>query len=302
MQLNPHRLLVLRAVKRMGGVHAAADALHLTPSGVSQHLTKLESEAGVRLVDRDRGGGRRRVVLTAAGHALADQAEQVAAARGRAQREAHPVRHHQPRIVRVGGFASALNQLVVPVVTGLSLSDPTLDPRITEVEEQAGVAALLAGELDLLLGERPAVDDPPRPRGVQETDLLYDPFQIVVPEAWPPMEDASEILSRSWVLPPSRNAARRALELLAIQRGISLDVRHVGHESSTMLGLVKAGLGAAIIPRLTLTQHATDHVRFYGGDLDPGSRMITVLQSYDQLSPAAGRLRERIFEQAGRSR
>lgn len=52
---------------------AAADALYLSPSAVSQQITQLELEAGVTLTER-RGRG---VRLTPAGEALVGYAERV---------------------------------------------------------------------------------------------------------------------------------------------------------------------------------------------------------------------------------
>ena len=42
--IDPRRLRVLQAVAAHGSVAAAADALHLTPPGVSQQLLALERE------------------------------------------------------------------------------------------------------------------------------------------------------------------------------------------------------------------------------------------------------------------
>jgi DNA-binding transcriptional LysR family regulator len=47
------RLRALRAVSRYGTVTAAAQALHCTPSAISQHLTKLDREIGTTLVEKD---------------------------------------------------------------------------------------------------------------------------------------------------------------------------------------------------------------------------------------------------------
>ena len=52
MHISPDRLLILRAVAASGGVGAAARQLHLAPSGISQHLARLERETGLVLVDR----------------------------------------------------------------------------------------------------------------------------------------------------------------------------------------------------------------------------------------------------------
>lgn len=58
--LPVHELLALEAVSRLGSVQAAADALHVTPSGVSHRIASLEKRMGAKLLQRDGRG----VVLT----------------------------------------------------------------------------------------------------------------------------------------------------------------------------------------------------------------------------------------------
>jgi DNA-binding transcriptional LysR family regulator len=45
--LDPRRLRILHATAEAGGIAAAARALRLTPSAVSQQLARLEQEAGL---------------------------------------------------------------------------------------------------------------------------------------------------------------------------------------------------------------------------------------------------------------
>src|SRR3954467_11878569 len=103
MRLDPHRLLVLRAVQRAGGVQPAARALYLSPSAVSQHLTRLEAETQLSLVDRAQRGGGRNLVLTAAGHALGEEGERVAEALAGAERAVMALRGERYGVVRIGG-------------------------------------------------------------------------------------------------------------------------------------------------------------------------------------------------------
>ena len=73
MDISAHRIAVLLAVHRAGGVVAAADLLHLSPSAVSQQIRLLENEAGVRVLDRTPAGA----VLTDSGRVLAEAAERI---------------------------------------------------------------------------------------------------------------------------------------------------------------------------------------------------------------------------------
>src|SRR5262245_9845713 len=151
MTIDPRRLLVLRSVRRAGSVLAAAGALHLTPSGISQHLARLEAETGLTLVDRSRRGGGRSLVLTVAGQQLADHADRVADGIAAAEHTAEALRGRRSGPVRIGGFASVLDVLVAPAITLLSAASPAIEPHVTEIDDVAGTIELRAGNLDLLL-------------------------------------------------------------------------------------------------------------------------------------------------------
>lgn len=287
MSLDPHRLLVLRAVRRAGGVLAAARLLHLTASGVSQHLAKLEAEAGVALVDRTQRGGGRSLRLTAAGHALADHAERIADALADAERELAARSGRPSGALRVGGFSVALSELVAPIAMQLAVTDPALQAHIYEVTEAEGFAMVAAGDLDLMLAEGPGPNSPPRPPGLTEVDVLRDPFHVVLPLAWAPVTEPAQLLARTWITTSYDSATRRALERLCAEHGIALDSRDIGEGTSrTLLAMVANGLGAAIIPELTLGQNPNPDIRISDGVLDPGARMITVLHRQGDRSPA----------------
>ena len=68
--IDLHRLRVFRAVVADGSINGAAATLGYTPSAVSQHLTALQRETGLSLIERQGRG----VVPTAAGRAVAHEA------------------------------------------------------------------------------------------------------------------------------------------------------------------------------------------------------------------------------------
>lgn len=279
MQIDPHRLMVLRAVARAGGVLPASRALHLSASGVSQHLAKLEAEVGVELVDRSRRGGGRSLALTAAGRALARHAEQLASTLTAAEREMD--RFSQPRsgAVRIGGFASVLTGLVAPVVMALSIAEPGIEPLVHEVDEDDAVARLRDGQLDLVVAERATPERPTRIRGVREVVLVRDPYLVALPAGWPPGDDPRNLLRGPWVGLARSNASRQNLERLCGEHDLELDVRHECRDSTTMLALVAAGLGAALVPQLTWSHQVRTNVRIDTRLLDPGARVLTVLHT-----------------------
>ncbi|MEJ5945562.1 LysR family transcriptional regulator [Pseudokineococcus basanitobsidens] len=286
MSLDPRRLLVLRAVRRAGGVLPAARALRLTPSAVSQAVTRLEQEAGVALVDRSRRGGGRSLELTSAGHALADRAEEVADALAAAERETAAHRGGASGPVRVGGFATVLRRLVAPAVGALALAGSGVVPEVVEVDETSGLRALRAGRLDLLLVERALGDDPPQRPGLAVEDLMHDAYRVVVPAAWQPPDELAELLGRPWVASPEGQAGRVVLGRLAAAGGRSPHVQHVCLEASAMLALVGAGLGAAVVTELALAYLPHPGARATAGSIDAGARVISVVHRSGRADPS----------------
>jgi DNA-binding transcriptional LysR family regulator len=285
MRIDPHRLLVLRAVQRAGGVLPASRALYLSPSAVSQHLSRLEAETGLSLVDRAQHGGGRSLALTAAGHALAEQGERVAEVLAEAERAAMALRGERSGPVRIGGFATVLRRLVGPAVVDLAIAEPSIVPTVTEVGEADGLAQLRAGELDLLILERRP--DAAPPRGVVAEDLLRDAYRVVVPASWPVHDDAETLLGGRWIAGHEGTPARAALDALAAAAGVKLDIRHLCDEFTSMLALAGAGLGAAVVTDLVLEFLPLTNVRVSAGPLDPGARIIYVAHRRGRAEPGA---------------
>src|SRR5260370_17231778 len=100
--MDVERLRLLRELADRGTVNAAADAMSLTPSAVSQQLKILQREAGVPLLEPDG----RRLRLTDAGRILVTRTDEVLAALDRAQADMDSYRTTPTRTVRVGLFRS----------------------------------------------------------------------------------------------------------------------------------------------------------------------------------------------------
>ncbi|EDX22666.1 lysR-family transcriptional regulator, partial [Streptomyces sp. Mg1] len=99
------KLRILRTLAEQGTVTATAEALHLTPSAVSQQLTNLARQLGVPLLEAQG----RRVRLTDAAHLVLRNAEAVFAQleRGR-RRDRRLSGGARPGEARVGAFSTAV--------------------------------------------------------------------------------------------------------------------------------------------------------------------------------------------------
>jgi DNA-binding transcriptional LysR family regulator len=252
MELDPRRLTVLAAIARTGGVLAAADALHVTPSAVSQQLARLERETGVTLVVR----GGRRLELTPAGEALAEHGRRIVEELAAATDTVTELTDSVTGTVTLASFVTAIAALVGPALRALQATHPAITVRL--VPEESALARLRAGTTDLVMVELDAGSHRPPARGLRDVALLDDPYLLVLPAGWalPSGERRSTrlrgALELPWIAGPPGSATRSVLDRLGRDAGATPRIAHEVEEFPAVLALVRAGLGVAVVPRLAL--------------------------------------------------
>src|SRR3954447_3185312 len=117
--MDPRRLLTFRAVAHERSFSRAAEKLSLSQPSVSHQIALLESEVGVRLLDRGRGGLR----LTAAGEILVGHADQIAWRLELADRQVAQAAEARCETLRIGSFPTAMAAFVPLAVTRLRESE-----------------------------------------------------------------------------------------------------------------------------------------------------------------------------------
>ncbi|MHA7290410.1 LysR family transcriptional regulator [Arthrobacter sp. MDT3-24] len=259
MDIDPRRLRVLLAVARTGGVLAAADELGISPSAVSQQLTKLEDETGHALVVRTPKGS----VLTPAGLAVAEAGEEIeralSVARARIEGGAKIA-----GIVRVGGFTSFVRTVVIPRLPEWRTQYPQLQIRIVEDDFPDLMRLLRQRQLDAVVVELDSTTAEQRSlsAGMTEEPLLDEPWKLVVPSGALLTTENIDLarLPLPWlgVDPTAANAA--VLGRLRQSTGAQMESAHQYQETLTALALVAAGEGIAIVPTLALSGIAHDGV------------------------------------------
>lgn len=263
MHLSPDRLLILRAVAAAGGVGAAARQLHLAPSGISQHLARLERETGLVLVDRFYSGGQRPLRLTAAGQRLAAHGSRLAEVLADAADDVYALSERLSGTVNLGAFSSVMTRLVVPAISDLEQRAPGVTVRVHEMSEALALSALRGGDLDVVLVEDEVVDRSARP-GLEQTWLLDDPYRVVLPAAWPGPRSLDDLGNRPWISGPAGTAVQLVLDRVRHSTGLDLPATHVCEEFAAVLALVEAGLGASVVPVLALPVEERPGLRVTG--------------------------------------
>jgi DNA-binding transcriptional LysR family regulator len=100
---DARRLPTFREVARRGSFAAAADALWLTPSAVSQQMAALEREVGAKLFERNHRGVR----LTDAGERLLAHADALLDRLAQAEADLEPGAEQRRDRLRLGSIGGA---------------------------------------------------------------------------------------------------------------------------------------------------------------------------------------------------
>ena len=254
--LELRRLVLLHHFAALGSIAAVATATGYSASAVSQQLAVLEREAGVALLERSA----RSASLTEAGRRLADHAATVLDAVEAAESDLAQAAGNAGGRITV----STIPTVAVAVAPRLiGLTGPHVVLRQHTDDAQA-LDRLRAREVDIAIIDtwHAAPADP----ALIRTRLMIDPVVIAGP-----------VDHSTWLVAPSDQPSRRVAEEVMAELGVEPDSRWEFMGLATIAGLVAAGVGAAVLPRLAL-RHVdvpttpTDRFRSIEAVIRAGSR------------------------------
>ncbi|MER5808517.1 LysR family transcriptional regulator [Streptomyces sp. NPDC002033] len=237
-----HQLRYLAAVVDEGTFTAAAARLHVSQSGISTQVGKLERELGQRLLERSG----RRVRLTAAGEAVLPLAraalETVDGIEDTAARFARAVRGR----VRLGMIRGCAIPGFLDAVAGLGRTHPGIALSLHEDDSDALRAQVLARSLDLALI---AFAGRPEP-GLDTVVIVDEPIAVAAPEGHRlrrgPVRLA-DLEGEKILCLPRGTGIREAYERSCLQRGTVPRVDIEAGSPQTLLGLARRGAGVAVL-------------------------------------------------------
>ncbi|WP_277209563.1 LysR substrate-binding domain-containing protein [Isoptericola croceus] len=244
--LDVHRLRIFRSVVASGSVAAAAANLGYTPSAVSQHVTALQRETGLRLLERSGRGVR----PTSAGLELATQADQVLARLGEVESVVADLRAGRTGRLRIAYFASVGAAWLPQVVHRLTDEHPGVR---LDLELRENIPDAPEDRADLQLAVARAGFDPGP--GFRATHLLDDPYVVVLPTTHRLADrdeiELAELTPERWVDNDfARGWCRRNLLDACTAAGFSPSFHVEAHDYPTAIAIVRSGVGITVLPAL----------------------------------------------------
>ncbi|HEX4361848.1 MAG TPA: LysR family transcriptional regulator [Pseudonocardia sp.] len=243
-------------VAEEGHFGRAAARLRITQPPLSRQIQKLEREVGVRLLDRTQGGA----VLTAAGRAFLAEARRLLAAAEAAPDTARRVAAGELGTVRIGFTAVSGFWVLGQIVNQLEAALPGVELVLSEMVSSAQFDQLSSGRLDLALAR------PPFEAALGSRLVHREPLVVALPERHPLAEGTDPLpatgLAGEALLRYSPDQARYFAELTdRVLAPVAYRSTHYLTQVHTMVGLVAAGRGIALVPA-SATHLRLDGVRF----------------------------------------
>jgi DNA-binding transcriptional LysR family regulator len=286
--LDLRRLRVFREVAARRSFSGAALALDYTQSSVSQQVTALERELGVTLLDR----AQRPVRPTHAGEVVLRRAEELLGQAGAIVEELAALTGGQTGTLRAGGFSTAWKTFLPEAVAAFSRAHPRVQLELDQLEPDAALRAVRAGDLDLAVVYRfPEPTERGQDDGLEWTHLLDDPYALVLPTGHPLARrrrvGLADLAEEHWVSPPASVPYSRSLrELCQREGGFTPTVTYETRDISMAQPLVAAGLAVGLLPALSLAQrHPGVTVRSLPSA--PLARSVSIVRLAGRRTPAA---------------
>jgi DNA-binding transcriptional LysR family regulator len=223
-----------------------AELIHLSQPALSLQIRALEEEVGVRLFERNR----RKTTLTAAGVAFRDDAAAALSQLDEAIRMARLAARGKLGILRIGFISTVGSEIVPTIVRQFRELNPEVEFSLRAITTADQVPMLETGSLDigflrLPIGGHPTLD---------VATVHREPFVLVVPAshnlAKRKRVRLREVAGHEFVMYERTYAPGFHDLILGLLReaGIVPNVSQTAAEISTLISLVAAQMGVAILP------------------------------------------------------
>ena len=243
-----HQLRYVIAVAAHGSFTKAAERLYLAQPSLSVQIRKLEQELGTPLFERLG----RRVRMTAAGEAFLPHAHRAVFEAEEARERVAEVRGLARGRVVLGVLPSVGARLLPTVLAQFTSEHPQVEVRLLEQNVSGEFERLVHdGQLDL------AVIRMPKQRAdLRGQRLVREPLLALMPPGHPradgPDIDLSELAGEPFVGMQPGYGLRDLMDQSCRAAGFSPRVVVETTQLSIVHGMVQAGIGVSLLPRLAV--------------------------------------------------
>jgi len=254
--LSLYELKIFNTVAQAGSFSAAAQAMFLTQSSISQHIDNLEKQLGVQLFER----GNRGVSLTAEGKKLERYSKQLLKLAAEAERELTRVANLENGHLRIGATIHTAGYMLPEWLQKLQGVYPNIKVSLLTDSEQNLINDLALGSLDLGFTED---DLPAIPRDIRSVTVRDSELFIMVGGGHPWFSRTQitlpELDGQSMIAFPHNSAYRRWLDRFFAEQAVAPAITAEYGEPEAIKRLVSAGKHFAMLPGCVLVGETERH-------------------------------------------
>jgi DNA-binding transcriptional LysR family regulator len=258
MELRHLRYFV--AVAEEHSFSRAAQVLHVSQSAISEQISDLEAEIGVRLLER----GARTTALTEPGKAFLARSLRILEESRNAVTEAQRTERGDLGVLRIGFFAGGVGDGFPELIRSFRKLHPLVELSLHEMISTEQWTALGEGRIDIGFTRAP---EPQFRREIRYETVQSDPIVAVLPSAHRKAAakriDLKELANDPFVLSSrlvSPSVFDTVIELCA-EAGFSPKIASFSTVWSSVILMVRSGEGVSLLP-INLQQGATPDVAF----------------------------------------
>lgn len=251
--VNPIHLRTLLEVTRLGSFAAAASRLGYTASAVSQQMTALERDTGVRLFQRSA----RSVVPTDAAFVMARHAAKVLTDIEALMAAASKTHDTTSQELRLGIFPSLATYVLPSILKKPAWKDLGIDLRVSVAEPAQTIQGLrTGGDVDVALVYQVGQSGLAWPHTINRQWIGDDNFRVVLPSGWGFRTEAKvaadHLSDMPWIMHHPGTSDATVIERLFASCNLHPRVVAYSDDFHASLEMAAAGLGAALVPELAL--------------------------------------------------
>ncbi|HGA2966901.1 LysR family transcriptional regulator [Enterobacter hormaechei] len=247
MNYSLRQLRVFVTVAQARSFSRAGEIIGLSQSAVSHSVKELETQTGVKLLDRTT----REVVLTEAGQQLAMRLERLLDELNSTLRDVGRLGQQLSGTVRVAASQTISAHLIPQCIAESNHRYPDIDFVLHDRPQQWVLESIRQGDVDFGI-----VIDPGAVSDLECEVVLSEPFLLLCrdddPLASMPQVAWQALQGANLVLQDYASGSRPLIDAALAAQGVKATiVQEIGHPA-TLFPMVEAGIGISVLPALAL--------------------------------------------------
>lgn len=226
-------ILRFLAVVDEGSFAAAAKRCLVTPQAIAFSISKMESELGVKLFDREPGGITQ---ITEYASALEDHGRGLIIAERRAFEAVQALRDARSGWIRLGVGETMTGAIVAKVIADIKAERPDVEVLLMEDYTDILIKRLRLGEIDLIAGAPvTALQD----IDILVQDVLFETCDLIVARREHPLAGKARVTledmsNYTWMVPNVRRDAHSTILRAYVENGLSPPTSFIFSDAMTV--------------------------------------------------------------------